>query len=70
MNPDQDLHQITQPEARLQFRSFSAHTAWEIGSHLRALAVERQLSVAIEIEVNGHTLFTATLPGTTPDNAD
>lgn len=70
MNLDQDLRQITEQEARLQFQSFSAHTAWEIGSRLRALAVERQLSVAIEIEVNGHTLFTTALPGTTPDNAD
>lgn len=70
MNLDQDLRQIAQQEARLQFQDFSAHTAWQIGSRLRHLAAERQLGVAIEIEVNGHTLFTAALPGATPDNAD
>lgn len=70
MNLDQDLQQITQQEARLQFHSFDANTAWQVGARLRSLAAERKLSVAIEIEVNGHTLFLAALPDATPDNAD
>lgn len=65
-----DLERIKQQEERLQFHGFDAHTAWRIGSRLRALAEARRLAVAIDIHVNGQQLFFAAMPGATIDNSE
>lgn len=70
MTLDQDLERLALQEARLQFRSFDAHTAWTLGSRLRALAEQRHTAITIEIQVGGNTLFLCAMPGTTPDNLD
>jgi len=70
MGLKKDLARIAQQEQRLQFRSFDAETAWQLGSRLREAATTRGLAVAIDIEVNGHLLFFTAMPGTTPDNLD
>lgn len=70
MSLAQDLERLALQEEHLQFQSFNAHTAWKIGSRLRALAEERKLPVAIDIHVNGHALFFTALPGATPDNSE
>lgn len=70
MSIAQDLKRIARQEERLRFPGFDADTAWNVGSRLRAVAQSRGLAVAIEIQVNGHTLFFTAMPGTTPDNLD
>lgn len=70
MTIEQDIERVALQEERLRFRSFDANTAWTLGSRIRAVAVSRDLSVAIDIQVNGHRLFFAAMPGTTPDNVD
>jgi uncharacterized protein (UPF0303 family) len=70
MTIEQDIERVARQEERLRFRSFDANTAWTLGSRIRAVAVSRDLSVAIDIQVNGHLLFFAAMPGTTPDNID
>jgi uncharacterized protein (UPF0303 family) len=70
MGLEQDLAKIALQEKRLQFKRFDAETAWAIGSALKAAAEKRHAAVAIDIQLNGHTLFSYAMVGTTPDNAD
>jgi uncharacterized protein (UPF0303 family) len=70
MTIEQEIERIARQEERLRFRSFDANTAWTVGSRLKAIAESRGLAIAIDIQVNGHTLFSAAMPGTTPDNID
>ena len=70
MTIETDLERIAQQEQHLQFDNFDANTAWLVGSRLRAVAEARGLAVAIDIQLNGHPLFFAAMPGTTPDNVD
>jgi len=66
----QDIERVARQEERLRFPGFDANTAWEVGTRIRELAASRKLSVAIDIQVNGHLLFFTAMPGTTPDNND
>jgi len=66
----QDIERVARQEERLRFPGFDASTAWEVGTRLRALAASRKLSVAIDIQINGHQLFFTAMPGTTPDHVD
>ena len=68
MNIDQDLEKIALQEQRLRFKNFDSEVAWAIGSALKAAAEKRHVSVAIDIQLNGHTLFSYAMAGTTPDN--
>ncbi len=70
MNFDQDIEKVALQEKRLQFKQFDAETAWTIGSALKAAAEKRHVAVAIDIQLNGHTLFSYAMAGTTPDNWD
>jgi uncharacterized protein (UPF0303 family) len=70
MTIEQEIERIALQEERLRFRSFDASTAWTVGTRLRTVAESRRLAVAIDIQVNGHTLFVSAMPGTTPDNMD
>ena len=70
MSIEQDLERIALQEQRLQFEQFDAGTAWQVGARLREVALQNGQAVAIEIIVNGHTLFACAMPGTTPDNLD
>lgn len=70
INIEQDIAQIVRQEQRLQFTQFDAETAWMIGSRLREIAKERNLSVVIDIQVNDHQLFHVATNGVTPNNAD
>jgi uncharacterized protein (UPF0303 family) len=75
---EQDLQSIQRQERELRWSAFSEDDAWQLGSTLRELAVERQLAIIIDIRryaphfANhaGPPLFYAALPGTTPDNAE
>jgi uncharacterized protein (UPF0303 family) len=70
MTLEQDLERVARQEERLRFPGFDANTAWTVGTRLRAVAEARGQAVAIDIQVNGHPLFFAAMPGTTPDNID
>ena len=75
---EDDLERIARQERELQWTSFSEDNAWELGSTLRELAIERQLAIVIDIRrftahlgnQSGAPLFYAALHGTTPDNAE
>jgi uncharacterized protein (UPF0303 family) len=66
----EDLARIALQEQELQFPSFDEETAWRIGSHIRALAVARKLSLVVDVRRLAQPLFYAALPGTTPDNPE
>ena len=70
MGIDQDIEKIALQEKRLQFKHFDAEMAWALGSALKAAAEKRRVAVAIEIQLNGHTLFAYAMQGTTPDNLE
>ncbi len=65
-----DLEQILVQEQWLQFDTFTANTAWEIGTRLRKAVEATGRAVAIDIELAGQPLFFFAMPGTTPDNLD
>lgn len=52
----------------LQFDSFSFDDAWRIGQELVAAGRRDNLPIAIDVTLNGQTLFHAGLPGSSPDN--
>lgn len=52
----------------LQFDSFSFDDAWRIGQDLVAAGRRANLPIAIDVTLNGQTLFHAGLPGSSPDN--
>jgi len=70
MSIDQDLEKIALQEKRLQFKHFDSEAAWAVGSALKAAAEKRHAAVTIDIQLNGHTLFSYAMRGTTPDNWD
>jgi uncharacterized protein (UPF0303 family) len=65
-----DLARIALQEQELQFARFDEEAAWRLGSHLRALAVARKLSLVVDVRRLGQPLFYTALPGTTPDNVE
>jgi len=52
----------------LQFGTFGFDDAWAIGQDLVAEFKSAALPVAVDISLNGQTLFHAALPGSSPDN--
>ena len=70
MTIDRDLETIALQEKLLQFKYFDSGLAWTLGSNIKAAAEKRNAAVAIDIQVNGHTLFFFAMPGTTPNNID
>jgi uncharacterized protein (UPF0303 family) len=68
---DADARQLAElltEEERLVFTVFDHTTAWELGTRLRAEALEAKLPIAISIRRNGQCLFHAALPGSSSDN--
>src|ERR1700753_4044377 len=65
-----DLARIALQEQELQFARFDEDTAWRLGGHVRALAVERKLSLVVDVRRFGQPLFYSALAGTTPDNVE
>lgn len=57
MNIDDELQALSEQEATLAFTHFDAATAWELGAALKTAAERRGLSIAIEIQLAGQTLF-------------
>jgi uncharacterized protein (UPF0303 family) len=75
---EDDLDRIARQERELQWTSFNENDAWQLGSTLRELALERQLAIVIDIRrfaphlgnQSGAPLFYAALHGTSPDNSE
>ena len=70
MGLNEDLDRIAQQERELQLPRLDAQIAWELGSRLRAMAVERGLAVVIDVRRFGQPLFYTALEGTKPDHPD
>ena len=70
MGSANDLKIIAEQEATLQFSSFSADTAWAVGSRLRADAVTRVATMTFEVQIAGRTLFYATSGSAPADQMD
>jgi uncharacterized protein (UPF0303 family) len=70
MDLSRDLEIIALQERELQFRSFNADLAWQLGLRLRELAASRSASVVIDVRRFGHPLFYAALGGSSPDNCE
>ncbi len=70
MGLNEDLERIALQERELQLPRLDAQFAWELGSRMRSIAVERGLAVVIDVRRFGQPLFYAALDGTTPDHPD
>ena len=70
MGLTEDLEKIATQERELHLPRLDSQVAWELGSRIRAIAVERGLCLVVDVRRFGHPLFYAALSGTTPDNAE
>jgi uncharacterized protein (UPF0303 family) len=62
------ISELEQQERMLQLSHFDNEDALALGDLLVELGRLRLLPIAIDIRRNGHQLFHAALPGSTPDN--
>jgi len=70
MSIEKDLATIALQEKTLCFEQFDEHTAWEIGTRLRALAEKRGAALAIDVTLGGYTVFSCSMAGASPNNAN
>ena len=70
MGWSEDLERIGLQERELQLPKLDAQVAWELGTRLRTMALERGLSLVVDVRRFGQPLFYAALDGTTPDNVE
>ena len=70
MGLSEDIERVALQERELIFPRFDSGAAWELGTRLRTMAVERRLAVVIDVRRFGEPLFYTALEGTTPDNAE
>lgn len=61
------IAELEEEERNLQFDTFDNTTAYLLGTRIARIAHERGLSVGIDIQRPGLTLFRATFPEVTPD---
>jgi len=67
---NEDLEKIRSQESELRLARLDAQVAWELGTRIRTMAVERGLTLVIDVRRFGQPLFYAALDGTTPDNVE
>jgi uncharacterized protein (UPF0303 family) len=65
-DPSGTLARLESEELELEFESFDSDAAWSVGSSLRQLAVEQEVTVAIAIHLGGRRAFHAGTRGTAP----
>jgi uncharacterized protein (UPF0303 family) len=70
MSIAEDLAILEQQENLLRFTSFNPETAWELGSHLRTVLLQRGAGGTIEIELANHLLFACATPKSNAGQAD
>ena len=66
----EDMERVALQETELVLPRLDMQVAWELGSRLREMAIERGLPVVIDVRRFGQPLFYTALEGTTPDNVD
>ena len=67
---ERDIRLLEEQERILRFQTFGPDAAWDLGSLLRKMALERGAAIAIDISLRDRPLFHAALPGTSTDNAE
>ena len=70
MGMNEDLEKIVMQERELRLSKLDAQVAWDLGSWIRSAALDRHMSLVIDLRRFGQPLFFAALDGTTPDNAE
>lgn len=70
MGLKEDLEKIALEERELRLSRLDAQVAWDLGSRLRSMALERGLTLVVDVRRFGQPLFYAALDGTTPDNVE
>ncbi len=70
MGLSEDHERVALQERELQLPALDAQVAWQLGVLLRTMAVERGLSIVVDVRRFGQPLFYAALAGTTPDNVE
>jgi uncharacterized protein (UPF0303 family) len=70
MGLSEDLEKIASQERELRLPRLDAHVVWDLGTRIRTLAMERGLSLVIDVRRFGQPLFYSALDGTTADNAE
>ncbi len=70
MNLQQQLTLSQQHQQRLQLTHFNHEIAWQLGEKIKQQAERQGLALAINIRVNGQTLFSYAMPGTSAENVD
>ena len=66
----EDIDRVALQECELRLPRMDAEIAWELGSRLRSMAIERDLAIVIDVRRFNQPLFYAALEGTTPDNPE
>lgn len=67
LNP-QDIEDIYEEEAILQFQKFDVNDAWNLGCLLRNEAINQGHSIAIEVSLGEQRVFHTSLKGTSAHN--
>ncbi len=67
---DDDLNILAEQERLLRFVTFTADTAWAIGSALRADALRRNAAMSLEVQLAGRVLFHAVTGEAPPNQSD
>jgi uncharacterized protein (UPF0303 family) len=70
MGWNEDLERIARQEGDLVLPRLDTQVAWDLGSHLRNMAVARKLAIVVDVRRFGQPLFYTALEGTTPDNVE
>jgi uncharacterized protein (UPF0303 family) len=70
MGLSEDIECVERQERELRLPRFDAQVAWDLGTRIKAMAEERNLSLVVDVRRFGHPLFYAALEGTTPDNPE
>jgi uncharacterized protein (UPF0303 family) len=70
MGLSEDLDKIATQERELRLPRLDGKVAWDLGSWIRTTALERGLTLVIDVRRFGQPLFYAALDGTTPDNVE
>jgi uncharacterized protein (UPF0303 family) len=66
----EDIDRIALQERELRIPRLDMQFAWELGSFIRTMAIDRGLAIVIDVRRFGQPLFYTALEGTTPDNVE
>jgi uncharacterized protein (UPF0303 family) len=70
MGLSEDLEKIAKQERELRLPRLDSQMAWDLGFWIRTTALERGLTLVVDVRRFGQPLFYAALDGTTPDNVE